>query len=267
MKFQSTRPRGRTRHCDFGRFQSFPGFNPRVLAGGRDYLHVLVMLGQQFQSTRPRGRTRLRRTRIPPGAPAFQSTRPRGRTRPLSCSLLSQQSVSIHASSREDATACQRSDQLSDSFNPRVLAGGRDRLAIRIFAAFISFNPRVLAGGRDDYSPEQQLSHQFQSTRPRGRTRHRNVVYCDTVQVSIHASSREDATKLAVMVLVMTLFQSTRPRGRTRPGSGKDFRYGTVSIHASSREDAARSDDSESGIYFGFNPRVLAGGRDQEIRA
>ena len=130
----------------------------------------------------------------------FQSTRPRGRTRLEACKLASLVIVSIHASSREDATcrrllivaavavsihASSREDatieliellKVKKSFNPRVLAGGRDRLpcgvvvsdAVSIHASsredatlahfliarLISFNPRVLAGGRDDYPAE-----------------------------------------------------------------------------------------------------------------
>ena len=103
--------------------------------------------------------------------------------------------VSIHASSREDATlfldyflytlpgfnprvlAGGRDSPTtkfaaSDSgFNPRVLAGGRD-LRLSITADRLSgFNPRVLAGGRDSVTPHPSLSSPFQSTRPRGRTR------------------------------------------------------------------------------------------------
>ena len=124
-----------------------------------------------FQSTRPRGRTR---HRLKFGCCVyclFQSTRPRGRTR-LFFRLISAEHL---------------------SFNPRVLAGGRDTLpfsgdnwdSVSIHASSRedatsgditpkwarSFNPRVLAGGRDNYSPEQPQCHQFQSTRPRGRTR------------------------------------------------------------------------------------------------
>ena len=56
--------------------------------------------------------------------------------------------------------------------------------------------------------------------------------------VSIHASSREDATSYCADCAVHRGFQSTRPRGRTR--RRQDFcRYPLlVSIHASSREDA-----------------------------
>ena len=79
----------------------------------------------------------------------FQSTRPRGRTRLRS-----------------------RSKTIRDgSFNPRVLAGGRDVLLLIVRKRGWSFNPRVLAGGRDNFHPETIRSKSFQSTRPRGRTR------------------------------------------------------------------------------------------------
>ena len=40
-------------------------------------------------------------------------------------------------------------ESCSWSFNPRVLAGGRDDCEIAARAERTSFNPRVLAGGRD----------------------------------------------------------------------------------------------------------------------
>ena len=100
------------------------------------------------------------------------------------------------------------------------------------------FNPRVLAGGRDDYSPEQPQCHQFQSTRPRGRTRQYHTMLNKRLRVSIHASSREDATAATSVTLIKLLFQSTRPRGRTRQSAVIDRKEFIVSIHASSREDA-----------------------------
>ena len=36
MEFQSTRPRGRTRHDEYAEDDAYMSFNPRVLAGGRD---------------------------------------------------------------------------------------------------------------------------------------------------------------------------------------------------------------------------------------
>ena len=38
-------------------------------------------------------------------------------------------------------------------------------------------------------------------------------------EVSIHTSSREDATKITDSLSITEMFQSTRPRGRTRPPS------------------------------------------------
>ena len=102
--------------------------------------------------------------------------------------------VSIHASSREDATTVIFISTQTHCFNPRVLAGGRDTPKQVAWAEDISFNPRVLAGGRDV----------------------RKVHNLQDVMVSIHASSREDATFFPVYLLAGILFQSTRPRGRTR---------------------------------------------------
>ena len=170
--FQSTRPRGRTRlnSLDYDGLELC--FNPRVLAGGRDILPVLVFTDSVFQSTRPRGRTR------------------------QSCRFHPKQlDVSIHASSREDAT-------------PFVFDFIKSRC----------FNPRVLAGGRDLFWRDCRGLAVFQSTRPRGRTR----LHCQhlflPLQVSIHASSREDATLKNDLPGFGFLFQSTRPRGRTRRG-------------------------------------------------
>ena len=79
-------------------------FNPRVLAGGRDLHDGFFLLDCLFQSTRPRGRTR-----------------PWKRVKRIS------RQVSIHASSREDATCAVIIRALkAPGFNPRVLAGGRD---------------------------------------------------------------------------------------------------------------------------------------------
>ena len=56
--------------------------------------------------------------------------------------------------------------------------------------------------------------------------------------VSIHASSREDATRFLRLKCLIGMFQSTRPRGRTRPPWKTPYQLWQVSIHASSREDA-----------------------------
>ena len=81
----------------------------------------------------------------------------------------------------------------------------------------LGFNPRVLAGGRDDDPFAEK----------------------NGVRVSIHASSREDATS----------------------GLRYGLRITVVSIHASSREDATMGIDAPY-LSAHFNPRVLAGGRD-----
>ena len=84
-----------------------------------------------------------------------------------------------------------------------------------------SFNPRVLAGGRD-FQLSPKAFH---------------------IPVSIHASSREDATPLIELTILAAVFQSTRPRGRTRLRITSDHR-----------------------LPIGFNPRVLAGGRDLMLK-
>ena len=69
----------------------------------------------------------------------------------------------------------------------------------------------------------------------------------DGIGVSIHASSREDATRDYTLVPGDFVFQSTRPRGRTRRFQRLDIGSQRVSIHASSREDAT----SDQGIDLG----------------
>ena len=88
-------------------------------------------------------------------------------------------------------------------------------------------------------SPFNVMAYRFQSTRPRGRTRRLELLSIPCDRVSIHASSREDATLRDNLLYIANWFQSTRPRGRTRLPS-------TLMIH----------------LTISFNPRVLAGGRD-----
>ena len=157
-----------------------------------------------------------------PSAPhrlVFQSTRPRGRTRP-SCILSSEAYlVSIHASSREDAThkpVTVYAVEVFQSTRPR----GRTRPAglNPILSATGGFNPRVLAGGRDSHN--KNISEQHNSFNPRvlaGGRDCANQAYLGQLAVSIHASSREDATYGIILISLPRLFQSTRPRGRTRP--------------------------------------------------
>ena len=195
QEFQSTRPRGRTRHCSCSRRQTSLSFNPRVLAGGRDPRRLWHLLQLRFQSTRPRGRTRpdLRsqtghcgsfNPRVLAGGrdtvwpqpfqcwTSFQSTRPRGRTRRSVVGCLAFVAVSIHASSREDAT-CYPLIMDSESI-VSIHASSREDATMfgLIFFMSSSFNPRVLAGGRDIDLPRDDGG----------------------LVVSIHASSREDAT-------------------------------------------------------------------------
>ena len=193
-----------------------------------------------FQSTRPRGRTR-QYIISSNGKEPFQSTRPRGRTRHGRPFRRVFESVSIHASSREDATFEVDRTATEQSFNPRVLAGGRDPDCMFRSLRQSCFNPRVLAGGRDPCGKSGSSSF-FVSIHASSREDATSIsrLRFSIPPVSIHASSREDATNSAVVFNFGIRFQSTRPRGRTRllGGFGAD-------------------------AYRGFNPRVLAGGRDQ----
>ena len=173
-------------------------FNPRVLAGGRDtqcqaYCHLTIV--SIHASSRE-------------DATNFHT------------SILQREPVSIHASSREDATSIMISWNKLKSFNPRVLAGGRDfRLHKRRFL----------------------------------------------IPVSIHASSREDATTNSSRIIRCIKFQSTRPRGRTRLGDMQTI--GIDQFQSTRPRGRTRRDTQPDGAMIsGFNPRVLAGGRDSECR-
>ena len=151
-----------------------------------------VILG--FQSTRPRGRTR--------HGTWFQKTffqvsihaSSREDATPVRIFVSADGDVSIHASSREDATLffdIKWQKVLFQSTRPR----GRTRLlALTSLLLIFCFNPRVLAGGRD-WLWEAEAYFEL---------------------VSIHASSREDATGNRAYITSSNPFQSTRPRGRTR---------------------------------------------------
>ncbi len=106
------------------------------------------------------------------------------------------------------------------------------------------------------------LDTKFQSTRPRGRTRRAELVIIHRDYVSIHASSREDATNQHHDTYQSNQFQSTRPRGRTRPRISVSL---TGDQGFNPRVLAGGRDIADHGTKIGdqsFNPRVLAGGRD-----
>ena len=193
--FQSTRPRGRTRH---------------ILVFYHKYAN-------KFQSTRPRGRTRLSDCWLLLRLHRFQSTRPRGRTRQhidyqgadlwsfnprvlaggrdfakssRNCFFF----VSIHASSREDATIFHSKPNKRKRFQSTRPRGRTRQILMYSILRIGGFNPRVLAGGRDQGITIYDTPIQFQSTRPRGRTRRAPQGHFRNGHVSIHASSREDAT-------------------------------------------------------------------------
>ena len=194
-------------------------FNPRVLAGGRDILRFIVLARlMMFQSTRPRGRTRLMGSESIEVQHWFQSTRPRGRTRP------------VHRDAQAPA----------NSFNPRVLAGGRDidetkyhaMLDVSIHASSREDATVALASARDLTAVSIHASSREDATRVQSPP-------SACLEVSIHASSREDATWNSCVVSFLKLV-SIHASSREDATSDRQTMIGRypVSIHASSREDA-----------------------------
>ena len=83
-----------------------------------------------------------------------------------------------------------------------------------------------------------------------------------SIKVSIHASSREDATSPATELMIcngVSIHASSREDATK--GFDAPFIAFLVSIHASSREDATPKSKHNDSVLC-FNPRVLAGGRD-----
>ena len=150
---------------------------------------------------------------MPVSIPAF--SREDATRQPCGCPQA--QIVSIHASSREDATGSRRLILSNLSFNPRVLAGGRDG---EFEDSALVWRVSIHASSREDATQDaikSTIDWLFQSTRPRGRTRRGGSApfFCGArfnprvlaggrdrresrtrfgTPVSIHASSREDAT-------------------------------------------------------------------------
>ena len=236
--FQSPRSRGRTRQDMYftipeqvsipavsredattliSPVSSLPCFNPLVLAGGRDITNWQRDNARGFQSTRPRGRTRQDFGYRNSAEISFNPRVLAGGRDGAGDADAFAADVSIHASSREDATYsffCSLTYWQFQSTRPR----GRTRPVVA--AALV-------------------MIRKFQSTRPRGRTRLTRLIIkppnlcfnprilprgrdmgkggsTPSYQVSIHASSREDATNLIWNEWFRDEFQSTRPRGRTR---------------------------------------------------
>ena len=192
----------------------------------------------------------------------FQSTRPRGRTRPCVPVIRPLQSVSIHASSREDATRMGGCVFRRNRFNPRVLAGGRDLLrgSLQLLTPV-----SIHASSREDATFREKAafrtgivsihaSSREDATRDKPKERY-------SFTVSIHASSREDATSHCKSSAGSFCFNPRVLAGGRDPLTKASILTTMVSIHASSREDATISTPYKLSRHC-FNPRVLAGGRD-----
>ena len=215
-------------------------FNPRVLAGGRDLPHFSVDPSQKRFNPRV-----LAGGRDPakPRLPSARSVSIHASSREDAtwhCAEHVDCPVSIHASSREDATS--RLPAAHDGARVSIHASSREDatkcwITGQNVIEFQSTRPRGRT--RHLFPSKVHSLHQFQSTRPRGRTRPiqapeggwqygfnprvlaggRDVfssLLTSLKIVSIHASSREDATFVTEEIHPQFRFQSTRPRGRTR---------------------------------------------------
>ena len=239
--FQSTRPRGRTRPVMILSVRCLSCFNPRVLAGGRDHplccLQIFIAVSIHASSREDatlwhRAYNLIWNVSIHASSredatslgyhvdwqTMFQSTRPRGRTRhPFFLRHIRYDCFNprVLAGGRDRLWFVHSGD--AHSFNPRVLAGGRDRLMNTTHSPNSSFNPRVLAGGRDENGYNPQHIQQFQSTRPRGRTRQvksARTLTRPSFNPRVLAGGRDAWHCVNAW---WYWFQSTRPRGRTRP--------------------------------------------------
>ena len=146
--------------------------------------------------------------------------------------------VSIHASSREDATFQIFSTAAIHGFNPRVLPRGRDSILPESFFTSMRFNPRVLPRGRDIFQAVYDIRKLFQSTRPPARTRpglFAGYYGKSSFNPRVLAGGRDALWHRAYNLI---WFQSTRPPARTRRVDKGAPQPDDVSIHASSREDA-----------------------------
>ncbi len=144
-----------------------PGFNPRLRAGGDSCTCHPKMLATMFQSTPPRGRRRPRRHRI--DLPVSFNPRLRAGGDHVGVHPDRGAAVSFHASARE-ATQTVKADVSSvvwfQSTPPR---GRRPTASQRSALASESFNPRLRAGGDAQTARIAVLARRFQSTPPRGR--------------------------------------------------------------------------------------------------
>ena len=129
-------------------------------------------------------------------------------------------------------------------------------------AAGAGFNPRVLAGGRDDVTGATDTDRRVSihaSSREDATSSAIAAPY--SAVVSIHASSREDATTVCIHKKPVSGFNPRVLAGGRDSAEARAGSHFPVSIHASSREDATGARTRKNRLA-GFNPRVLAGGRD-----
>ena len=194
MKFQSARPRGRTRHGFIKSKSGHSCFNPRVLAGGRDHSYHRLKMALEVSIRASSREDATSCSFSPTSLSCFNPRVLAGGRDGYTCEYDRKKDVSIRASSREDATG--RIQRKTKHFRfqsarprgrtrpvafgltaaPLWFQSARPRGRTRLQRKFgcgqgDCFNPRVLAGGRDIRVALASLQYRFQSARPRGRTR------------------------------------------------------------------------------------------------
>ena len=258
--FQSTRPHG-ARPSRSTRRRKRSRFNPRARTG-RDAASATHSPGPKGFNPRARtGRDLQRGERYYPTQ------------------------VSIHAPAR-GATSCSRiSVTRSSSFNPRARTG-RDRRYRRLDHAHLRFNPRARTGrdhpcrpqpydatarfnprartGRDlPWRSACRLRMPFQSTRPHGARRGREILAAAGVGVSIHAPARGATTSRSYFRSTISSFN---PRART----GRDMPHATAMRSSQRFNPRARTGrdanaNANASARACFNPRARTG-RDGRVQ-
>ena len=145
--------------------------------------------------------------------------------------LLNEESISIHAPSRERPHACHTQQAISN-FNPRSLTGATPLIA-RFGRRHEYFNPRSLTGATILHFQHADIGH-----------------------ISIHAPSRErrSASAQTSQHIAISIHAPSRERLSRRRLAYSTWR---ISIHAPSRERLYQHETVRQ--LDNFNPRSLTG--------